>query len=192
MTTEARSGDGEGGPVGPGDLIRVGKFWITRGTEAHLVFRSGRDRLWQRGDDGKERLVGAVAATGPAGEVTEDGLREGNATHVGARPERDTFSSLAPEEIAGLRCVRVIRPDSAMTARLATLDLERTVLVGAGAAADPTPALPAGTRFLVLGQGPSQQGPTDLTSLAARWPPVSEPRPAAVTATRRTSPRWPA
>ncbi len=147
------------------DLVRVGAYWVPRGPGTRLEFRTAPGQLLRVADDGTERVVGVTAVGRPVGEAIPGGVRVGDHVRYGLAPEADTFDAVGDADLAHLACVRIVRPTPAQVARLARLDLARVVVVDAGGADDPLPALPPTVAHLVLGDGLEGKGPRRLDDL---------------------------
>ena len=158
--------EGDGKTAAPGDLVEIGGFILTRGTEPVLRVRREPGRLYLVGEGGKDTVVAAVAATLRPGQDPEADLVEGAITYAGQKPEKDTLSPLTDAEIAGLRGVRLVNPSEAMVARLAKADPAKCCFAVVNAEDDPVPLLPKGARVVVMGLGHSNEGPLDLAPLA--------------------------
>jgi hypothetical protein len=158
--------EGDGKTAAPGDLVEIGGFILTRGTEPVLRVRREPGRLYLVGEGGKDTVVAAVAATLAPGQDPEGDVREGAVTYAGQKPEKDTLSPLTDAEIAGLRGVRLVNPSEAMVARLAKADPATCCFAVVNAEDDPVPLLPKGARIVVMGLGHSNEGPLDLAPLA--------------------------
>jgi hypothetical protein len=177
---------GEAAPTALEDVIAANTHFLTRGPEPSLDFIGGwgDDRLRLKGSGNDSSLV-AIRLRPPRspsasrlGPRESDGLlppTHGGAPSGGGRTlvpggprkiaAKGAIPTLTDKEFAGLRGVCVQRWSDEVAPFLARLDATKAVIWLQFEALEGLAALPAGTRYLLLGDG-RHGGPRDLAPLA--------------------------